>query len=106
MTTMTKRTYTRRSEDERIAQLEAQIQKVKDRLENKKQKESPLLREWTKAQKSVRKFIQAAAENGRSDLSLSAEAFLAGLERSMRSMSPASEGARGRRRSASDDDDS
>ena len=106
MTTMTKRTYTRRTEDERIAELEAQIRKVKDRLENKKQKESPLLREWTKAQRSVRKFIQAAAENGRSDLSLSAEAFLAGLERSMRSTSHDGEGARGRRRAASDDDDS
>lgn len=104
MTTMTKRTYTRRTEDERIAELEAQIQKVKDRLENKKQKESPLLREWTKAQRGLRKFIQAAAESGRSDLSLSAEAFVAGLERSIRAAAPDAEGPRRRGRAASADD--
>jgi hypothetical protein len=106
MKTMTKRSYTRRSEDERIAQLQAQIQKVKERLEAKKQKESPLLREWTKAQRSLRKFIQAAAENGRNDLSLSAEAFMAGLERSIRAVAPQDEGPRRRGRSASADDDS
>jgi hypothetical protein len=106
MTTMTKRTYTRRTEDERIAQLQAQILKMKERLENKKQKDSPILREWTKAQRAVRKFIQAAAESGRNDLSLSAEAFLAGLERSIRAVAPDSDGPRRRGRASSADDDS
>jgi len=106
MTTMSKRTYTRRTEDERIAELQAQIQKMKDRLEAKKQKDSPLLREWTRAQSALRKFIQAAAETGRNDLSLSAEAFLAGLDRSMRAAAPQVEGPRRRSRSAGADDDS
>jgi hypothetical protein len=104
-TTMNKRSYTRRSEDERIAQLEAQIQRVKARMEAKKQKDSPLLRDWTKAQRALRNFIQSAVENGRSDLSLSAEAFMAGLERSIRAAPPQVEAPRRRSRSAGADDD-
>jgi small-conductance mechanosensitive channel len=106
MTTMSKRSYTRRTEDERIAELEAQIMRVKERMEAKKQKDSPLLREWTKAQRALRNFIQAAAQSGRNDLSLSAEAFLAGLERSMQSAAPQIDAPRRRSRSAGADDDS
>lgn len=104
-TTMTKRSYVRRSEDERIAKLEAQIQRVKERMEAKKQKDSPLLRDWTKAQRALRNFIQSAAENGRNDLSLSAEAFMAGLERSIRASAPQADAPRRRSRSAGADDD-
>jgi hypothetical protein len=57
-------------------------------------------------QRGWRKFVQAAAESGRSDLSLSAEAFLAGLERSIRASAPDADFPRRRGRSASADDDS
>lgn len=106
MKTMTKRSYLRRTEDERIAELEARIGQMKARIEAKKQKDSLLLREWTKAQRALRKFIQAAAQDGRSDLSLSAEAFLAGLERSMRAPAPALDATRRGSRSSSADEDS
>lgn len=106
MTTMTKRSYSRRTEDQRIADLEAQIERVKSRLEAKKQKDSPILREWTKTQRAVRAFIQAAAESGRNDLSLSAQAFLAGLERSIQSSAPSDDATRRRGRSAVADDES
>lgn len=100
MTTMTKRSYTRRSEDQQIAQLQAQIERVKARMEARKQKDSPLLRDWTKAQRALRQFIQTAASVGRNDLSLSAEAFLAGLDRSMQVAAPILEAPRRRGRSA------
>ena len=82
-TTMSKRSYTRRTEEERIHELEARLAQVKARLEAKKIKDSPIIREWAKSQRVLKKFIQAALDNGRQDLALSAEAFAAGLERSI-----------------------
>jgi hypothetical protein len=80
---MTKRTYTRRTEDDRIRELEAKLEEVKARLEERKRMDTPLLREWMKARKVLRAFQQTATDSGRSDLALSAEAFAAGLERSI-----------------------
>lgn len=80
---MTKRTYTRRTEDDRIRELEAKLEEVKARLEEKKRMDTPLLREWMKARKVLRAFQQVAVDSNRSDLALSAEAFAAGLERSI-----------------------
>jgi len=81
MTTKMKRSYTRRSEDERIADLQEKIQEIKTRLENKQRKDSPVLREMVKVRRMLRKFAQMALDHGRSDLALSTEAFVAGLER-------------------------
>lgn len=81
MATKMKRSYTRRSEDERIADLEEKIQRIKSRLESKKRKDSPVLREMTKVQRMLRKFAQMALDHGRSDLALSTQAFVAGLDR-------------------------
>lgn len=80
---MSTRNYKRRTEDERIAELEARVSEIKARLEAKKKKDSPVLREWAKTQRVLRKFAQIALDNGRADLSLSAEAFAAGVERSI-----------------------
>ena len=76
-----KRSYNRRSENERIADLEEKIQKIKLRLENKQRKDSPVLREMTKVQRMLRRFAQTALDHGRSDLALSTQAFIAGLDR-------------------------
>lgn len=81
MTTKMKRSYNRRSEDERIADLQEKIQKIKSRLESKQRKDSPVLREMTRVQRILRKFAQTALDHGRSDLALSTQAFVAGLDR-------------------------
>ena len=81
MTTKMKRSYTRRSEDERIADLQEKIQEIKARLESKQRKDSPVLRELVKVRRMLRKFAQTAVDCGRADLALSTEAFVAGLER-------------------------
>lgn len=101
--TMTKRPYTRRTEEQRIQDLEAKLADVKAELESKKHKDSPLHREWDKALRSLRKFIQVASDCGRNDLALSAEAFSAGLERSIR-MSGDDAGPRRRGRPSSFED--
>lgn len=80
-TDMTKRTYTRRTDDERIAELEAKLAKVKERLAEKKLRESPVHREVKKVERTLRKFAQTAVDNGREDLANSTLAFLAGLDR-------------------------
>lgn len=83
METMAKRTYTRRSEDERIAELNAKIEKIKQRLEMKQLKDSPVMREMAKVQRVLRKFAQTALDHGRADLANSTQAFAAGLDRSL-----------------------
>jgi len=83
MVTTAKRSYNRRSEDQRIADLQAKIEKIKSRLEEKQRKDSPVQREVTRVQRVLRKFAQTAQDNGRSDLAMSTQAFAAGLERLM-----------------------
>jgi hypothetical protein len=82
-TTMSKRTYVRRTEEERIHDLEEKLAQVKARLEAKQNKNSPVLREWVRVQRALKKFGQTALDSGRQDLALSAQAFSAGLERSV-----------------------
>ena len=81
MPTSAKRAYNRRSEDQRIADLEAKIQKIKSRLEMKQRKDSPVLREVARVQRVLRKFAQTAQDHGRADLAMSTQAFAAGLDR-------------------------
>ena len=81
MQTMAKRTYTRRSDEDRIASLAAKIQRIKTRMEMKERKDSPVLREMIKVQRMLRKFAQTAQDCGRTDIATSAQAFVAGLER-------------------------
>lgn len=104
MQTMTKRSYTRRSTDERLRELESKLADAKARLEAEKERDSPLHQEWAKAHKILRKFIQTATDSGRSDLAISAEAFAAGIERSIR-MTPEDRAQRRRGRSSSSEDE-
>jgi hypothetical protein len=78
-----KRSYTRRSEDERIAELNAKIEKIKQRMEMKQRKDSPVLRDMARLQRMLRKFAQTALDHGRADLANSTQAFAAGLDRSL-----------------------
>jgi hypothetical protein len=78
---MAKRTYTRRTDDERIAELEEKLTKIKSRVAEKKQRVSPVHREMKKVQRVLRKFAQTALDHDREDLANSTTAFLAGLER-------------------------
>lgn len=81
METMTKRSYTRRSDEQRLAMLQAKLEKLKNRVAGKKQRESPIHREVKKVQRVLRKFAQTALDHDREDLANSTTAFLAGLER-------------------------
>jgi TolA-binding protein len=83
MTESTKRKYTRRTEEDRIQELEDRIQEMKGKIEARKRKDSPLVKEHAKMQARLRKFADLAMECGRADVSNSAVAFAAGLGRSL-----------------------
>lgn len=85
---MPKRQYTRRSDEERIAELQAKLELVKKRVAERHRKDSPIQREVKKVQRALRKFAQFAVENDRTDLANSTTAFLAGLERASTAPAP------------------
>lgn len=85
MDTMAKRTYTRRSDEDRISELTSKLERIKARLEEKQRKDSPVLREAAKVQRVLRRFAQLAVDHGREDLANSTQAFAAGLERALSS---------------------
>jgi hypothetical protein len=82
-----KRSYRRRSEDERIADLEARIAelqgKIKDRAarEQRESEHGRVIRAIPKLQKRLREFAELATECARHDLANSSLAFLAMLDR-------------------------
>jgi hypothetical protein len=78
-----KRSYRRRSDEERIADLERKLLTMKDRLEQRQRRDSPVLREAHRLQRKLRKFAQLAEDNGRTDLANTTVAFVAGLEAMM-----------------------
>jgi hypothetical protein len=80
---MTKRPYNRRSEEERIEELAARIEHLKQRMEQKQRKDGPVLKEMPKLRKALVRFSEIAMECERADLSMSTQAFLAGLERTV-----------------------
>lgn len=83
---MTKRKYTRRTEQERISELEDKIRSIRERMEHKKRKDSEVLKELPKLKRALNKFAQLAVDNDRHDLSNSCVAFLAGLDRAAREL--------------------
>ena len=78
---MTKRQYTKRTEEEMIADLEAKIAKIKDRQEAKLRKDSPVLKKWERVKTTLVKFSQLAMDHDRADVANSVTAFLAGTNR-------------------------
>lgn len=86
-----KRKYNRRSDTERIADLEKQIEDLKQREARKRaekaKKKDPVLKEVPKVLRQVRKFAQFAMDNRRPDLANTATAFASVLERARRAES-------------------
>ena len=80
---MTKRSYNRRSEEEQIRELQEKVAELKAQAEAKSRKDMPVVREWPKTQKALRAFMQVAMDHKREDLAISAQAFMAGIERSL-----------------------
>ncbi|MEW6072521.1 MAG: hypothetical protein AB1726_08010 [Planctomycetota bacterium] len=85
-----RRQYRRRSDDERIAELERRIEDLKAKQAVKKKQTDPVLREIPKVQRRLRRFAQYAMDNNRPDIANSATAFSASLERILRSESNSS----------------
>ena len=79
------RKYTRRSDDQKIADLERRISDLKAKQLAKEKKDNPVLKEIPKIQRRLRKFVQFAMDNNRPDIANSTMAFNAGLERILRS---------------------
>lgn len=76
-----KRQYRRRSENERILELEERIQALRAKVEAKKRKDSPVLVELPKVGRKLQKFAQLAVDHGRHDIANSTMAFAASLDR-------------------------
>lgn len=97
---MNKRNYRRRSDEERIAELEAKIEAVQRKMQQQKRPDEAVLRELPKVHKMLRRFAQMAVDNGRGDLASSTMAFMAGLDR----MSHAVDAEPARRRARESDE--
>ena len=79
-----RRKYRRRTDEEKIAELEARIADLKAKQSAKK-KVNPVLKEIPKIQRRPQKFVQFAIDHNRPDIANSTLAFNAGLERTLRS---------------------
>lgn len=78
---MAKRSYQRRSEDERIKDLEEKVAQLRLKLENKQRKDQPVLKEYKRVQKVLQRFAGIAHQNARADIGNMIDAFTAGLAR-------------------------
>jgi hypothetical protein len=78
---MAKRSYTRRTDEQLIEELQSKLKRVEARIEAKHRADAPVLKEISKLSRSLRKFAQTATDYDRSDLSNMTLAFLSGLER-------------------------
>lgn len=81
MSESTKRRYKRRSDEERIQELQSRIESLQAKIEARKRKDSPVLKEIPKVQKRLQKFSQMALDYGRHDIANTTTAFIAGLDR-------------------------
>jgi hypothetical protein len=79
-----RRSYARRSDEDRIKELEAKIAEIRVREQSKKRRVDPILRDAEKLGRRLRKFAQLAAENDRLDIANSVTAWVASLDRMVR----------------------
>lgn len=79
-----RRNYARRSDEQRIKDLEAKIAEIREREEEKQRKENPLLKEVPKLQAKLRGFAKLATKNGRLDIANSVTAWVSSLDRMTR----------------------
>lgn len=78
---MTKRTYRRRTAEERIAELEAEIEKQKGKIAAREKADDPVLRDVPKLLKRLKAFAQTAHDHGRADIANTTTGYLTALER-------------------------
>ncbi|MBI5435166.1 MAG: hypothetical protein HZA52_20190 [Planctomycetes bacterium] len=91
-----KRAYNRRTDDERIAELQAQIELLRTRAEEKQRPDGPVLKDVPRVATRLKKFADKCNQFGRADLANSVYAFVAGLERAA-DIDPTTESRRPRR---------
>ena len=89
----TKRPHERRSDEERIAELQQRIVDLQAKAQAKQEKVVPpdhaVLKSIPKLARHLRKFADLAMSNGRQDIATSTWAFMAGLERNLGQDEPA-----------------
>jgi len=95
-----RRSYQRRSADQRVAELQKKIAELKAKQAAREKKDDPVLRELQKLMKRLKSFVQHAHDHKRPDIANSVMGFKAMLERIL-----ASEGAGTGTRGGKDDED-
>lgn len=89
----------RKSEEERLEELQKQLEELKARVEEKSRRDLPVVRDYAKVEKVLRTFMQTAMDHGREDVAISVQAFLAGttrmLDRPEEEEAPRRRGSRG-----------
>jgi phage shock protein A len=76
-----RRSYNRRSAQERVADLERKIAELKAKQVAREKKDDPVLREMQKLLQKLKNFVQLALDNNRPDIANSALGFKSMLER-------------------------
>ena len=80
-TATSRRRYRRRTEEERIAELEKKIEALKKRQASRTRKDDPILKEIPKVSRRLRKFAQLAMDHRRPDIANTSSGFAAALDR-------------------------
>lgn len=76
-----RRSYHRRSADQRVADLEKKIAELKAKQAAREKKDDPVLRELQKLLKRLKRFVQHAHDHKRPDVANSVMGFKSMLER-------------------------
>ena len=83
---MTKREYNRRTDEERLNELESQLEKLKDKVHQEQRSDAPVLKEIKKVKTALNKFSQICVDHGRTDMANSVMAFLHTLDHQAKSI--------------------
>ncbi|MDP6386118.1 MAG: hypothetical protein QGI93_07980 [Planctomycetota bacterium] len=83
---MTKRVYTRRTDEERLSELESQLEKLKSKVQQEQRSDAPVLKEVKKVKTALNKFSQVCVDHGRTDMANSVMAFLHTLDHQAKSI--------------------
>lgn len=78
---MAPRAYNRRTPEQIVADLQAEIEREKAKIEARAKATDPILREIPKLQKRLRKFAQAAYEAKRMDIANATTGFSTSLDK-------------------------
>jgi hypothetical protein len=78
-----RRSYNRRSAEERVADLERKIAELKAKQVAREKKDDPVLRESQKLLQRLKNFVQLALDNSRHDIANSTLGFKSMLERTI-----------------------